>query len=266
MKVCNRILAGLTLLISATLLLLSLAVGIGVWLIKEPVTAKATHVFERIEAALDVADQGLDHVKTSLARATECLDSVRDDQKQLAGEPRKADIARRLLVRIVQQRLAPALGDAHEKLHTVTEAAVVVNSMLEDLGNLPFLSVTGLDVDRLTAMNSNLSRAESSAWELLRLLGEPASEPGSDAAARSSEVERTLQAMRGLIAEYEPRLTQVRQQTEGLKSRTLAWVTRASILISVVCFWIALSQVSLMFHTCAWWKNARLSGPRAIPT
>jgi hypothetical protein len=257
MRVCRRVLAGLTLLLSAAGLLLSLAGGVGVWAVKGPVTAKATWVFQRVEAALDVADQGLEHVKTSLDRAAERLDNVRKQQRQLARErePRKADTARRFLARTVQQSVAPELGNAHEKLHTVAEAAVVVNSVLEDVGNFPLFSVTGLDVNHLTEINSNLSRVESTAWELLRLLGDPGSETGSDTENRLSQVERTLQTIRGLTAEYEPQLAQVRQRTEGLKSKTLPWITPAAIIISLACFWVALSQLSLLARAWSWWKR-----------
>jgi hypothetical protein len=265
MKVYKRILAGLTLLLSAAGLLLSLAAGIGVWIVKEPATAKATHVFERVEAALDIADQGLNQVKASLVRAAERLDSAREEQRKLAQEPQRASTLRRMLARTVQQSIAPELGDAHERLHTVAEAAVVVNSVLEDVGNFPFLSVAGLDIDRLSEMNDRLVNVGPAAWELSRLLGEP--EPDSDAARNQlSRIDQTLTTLRGRIAEFEPRLTEVRQRTEGLKSKTLPWITPAAFLISAVCFWIALSQVSVACHAWSWWKHSGRDNSPAIPT
>jgi hypothetical protein len=263
MNVCKRILAGLALLLSAALLLLSLAGGVGVWIVKGPATAKATRVFGRLEAALDVAEQNLDQVKTSLARAAERLDSAREEQRKLAQEPQPNSALRRLLARTVQTKMGPELGNAHEKLHTVAEAAVVVNSVLEDVGNFPFLSVTGLDIDRLTEMNNRLADVGPAAWELSRLLGEPV--PDSDAAnTQLSQIDQALKTMRRSIAEYESQVTEVRQRTEALKSRTLPWITPAAVLISVVCFWIALSQVSLMFHARSWWKHSGPSNLRPI--
>jgi hypothetical protein len=262
MSILIRFLAGLTLLLGIAGLLLSLAGGIGVWVVKGPVTAKATHVFERIAAALDLADQGLAQVKTSLARASERLGTVREEQRQIAQEPRRGDAARRLLARTVQQRVAPELGNAHEKLHTVAEAAVVVNSVLEDVGNFPFLSVAGLDMNRLTGINDGLTRVESSAWELLRLLGE--SGPEADAGAAStqlSQIDQTLKTMQGWIADYEPQLLQVRQRTEALQSRTLPWITPAAVLITLVCLWIALSQVSVLAHAWSWWQDSGHNTP-----
>jgi hypothetical protein len=255
MKVCKRILAGLALLLAIVMLLLSLAGGLGVWIVKEPATAKATHVFERIEAALKIADQGLGHVKTSLDRAAESLDSVKEDQRELARRPQAGAALGSLMARKVQRTLAPELGNANEKLHTVAEAAVVVNAILEDVGSFPFLSVVGLDLDRLTEMNSRLADVAPAAWRLSRLLGEPA--PDSDAAGNTqlSLVEGTLKAMQGFVAEYQPRVAEVRQRTEDLKSRIFFWITPASVLVSLICFWIALSQISILFHIRSWWKR-----------
>jgi hypothetical protein len=133
----------------------------------------------------------------------------------------------------------------------------VVNSVLEDVGNFPFLSVAGLEVGDLTETNSRLTQVESSAWNLTRLLGEPGPEPASDGASTEvSRIERALKTMRGLLAAYEPRLTQVRERTEGLKSKTLGWILPASVLVSFACFWIALSQVSLMCHAWSWCRHS----------
>jgi hypothetical protein len=253
MIIWRRILAALTFLLSAAMLLTSLMGGVGVWIVKGPAATKATRVFERIDAALDGGEQNLDQVKSSLARAAERLDNAREEQKKLAEAPANSTL-RRTLVRTVQRGIAPELGNAQDKLHAIAEAAVVVNSVPEDLGNFPFVAVAGLDRDSLTRMNDQLSNAGPAAWELSRLLGER--EPDSDVAAQESRIERSLQTMRGLVAEFEPRLTDVRRRTAELKSKTLRWITPAAALISAVCFWIALSQVSLVSHAWSWWKRS----------
>ena len=112
MRACKRILAGLVFLLSTVGLLLSVAAGVGVWVVKGPVTDRTTRVFGRIDAALDVAEQGLDHAQSSLGRAAERLDGVRQEQRNLAEEPRRNGALGRMLARTVQQRVAPELGDA----------------------------------------------------------------------------------------------------------------------------------------------------------
>ncbi len=251
----KRIVAALTLLISIAGLLLSIAGGVGIWIVKPPLMAKTAYVFDRVETALDVASQGLDHVKTSLARAAERLETVKEEQRKIAQQPQTGGTMRRLMARTVQQRMAPEFSDAHEHLHTVAEAAVVVNTVLEDVGNFPLFSVTGLEMGDLTEMNNRLTQVESSAWEMTRLLGESGKD-ADGAEAGLSKIERSLETMQGLIATYEPRLAQVRQQTEQVKLKKLAWALPVAIGISFVCFWIALSQISLMIHACSWWRQA----------
>jgi hypothetical protein len=108
-------------------------------------------------------------------------------------------------------------------------------------------------------LNSRLADVGPAASELGRLLG--AQEEDARAAGQQLlRIGLTVKMLQGLIADYEPRLTAVRQRTEQLKSRTLPWITPAVILISVVCLWVALSQLSLMAHTWSWWTRAGHSG------
>jgi hypothetical protein len=256
MRVCKRILAGLVFLLSLVGLLLSVAAGVGVWVVRGPATDRAVRTFGRVGAALDVADNGLDHVQASLTRAAERLDGVKEEQRKRAREPRRNSVLGRTLARTVQQRVAPEFTDAHETLNTVAEAAVVVNSVLEDLGNFPLLASTGLDLDRLTEMNNRLADVGPAAWELSRLLGELGPESDADADAQVSRIERTLETMRGMVGDYQTQVRQARQRTDELKAKTLTWITPAAILVSLVCFWIALSQVSLLFHARSWWRRS----------
>jgi hypothetical protein len=264
MCICKRILAGLTFLMSLAVLLLALAGGVGVWLVKGPATAKLTWALERIDAALSIVEEGLDHVKQRLAAAAERLNRTREEQRSLAEDPGRNDVLRRMLASGMQRMMAPEM-DAHAKLHKVAEAAIVANTVLEDLGPLSALPIPGLNLGDLEEISNKLNAVESTAWEMSRLFSER--EVDSTAAgARLSAIQQILQTVQGLIAKYEPLVVQVRERTEQLKSMTLPWITPAAILISVVCFWIALAQVSLMFHACGWWKCAGKSNSPAAPT
>ena len=260
MKTWRRILAVIALILSTVGLLLSLLAGAGVWIVERPARVKAANVFGRIETALVVADQNLTQLKASLARATERLEQVGQEQRKLAQAPRRADPTRRFLARTVKQRIAPEFTDAREKLHTVAEAAIVVNSMLDDVGNFPLLSVAGLEMDGLAAMNSRLGEVGPAAWELSRLFVEP--EPDTKGEAEElSRIERTLNAVRELIAEFEARLAEFRQRTLALRSKIMPWITPAAVVISLACFWVALSQFSVLCRAWTWWK--RSSGKRS---
>jgi hypothetical protein len=114
-------------------------------------------------------------------------------------------------------------------------------------------------------MNDRLATVAPAAWELSRLLGEP--EADSDAARNQvSRIERTLTTLRERIAEFEPQVTEVRRRTEWLKSRTLPRVMPAAVVISAVCFWVALSQISVACHAWSWWNRSSHDNSPTIPT
>ncbi len=252
MIVVTRLLAALVFLVAAAMLLLSLAGGVGVWIVKEPATAKTAKIFERIDAALNVADQGLAQVETSLTQAAQRLADARQEQQKLAQQAQPNNALQRFLARTVQQQIAPGMTDANQKLFAVAEAVVVINSVLEDVGNFPLLSVTGLDTERLDDINRRLADVPPAVWDLSRLMGETAPE----ADEQFSRIQQALQTLQGLVAAYAAQVTEVRQRTDGLKARVFAWITPAAAAISAVCFWIALSQLSLMVHACSWWKGS----------
>lgn len=253
MFLCKRIIAALTLLLSLAGLLISLVIGIGIWFVADVATARVNQIFVRIESGLDAADNGLRQVRASLLAATEHLDSVRQDQKKISEQPQKKNVMRKAMARSVQQNLAPKIGDAHEKLRTVAEATVVVNSVLEDLSNIPSFREKGLDRDHLVNLNHRLAEVGPAAWELSRLLGEP--DTDADAATEITRVEQALQRMQGQLNEFEPRLQDLRQRTTRLKERSLYGITTATVLVSALSFWIGISQISLMVHAWGWRKR-----------
>jgi hypothetical protein len=98
---------------------------------------------------------------------------------------------------------------------------------------------------------------------LSRLLAAPESVQDPDAEdAQLSRIEQALQAAREWLAGYKAQVEQVRQRTTELRSRTLSWITSAALGASLVCFWVALSQVSVLAHARSWWRRSGQINPR----
>lgn len=249
MSLSKSVLGGLALVLAASALVVSLVVAIGIWIVKRPAEDRLAHVFRRIGGALTMADEGLDSVRKSLAAAAERLDSVKIEQRKTAQAPGNGGAARRIMARTVQQRIAPEISNAHEKLHTVAEAAVVVNAVLADMENFPFLSALGFEVGDMTELNNTLTQVESSAWELGRLFVE--NESDAEASVQMSRIEQSLAKLQDLLASYESKVKLVRQRTDEVQARTESWSTPVSIFISLAGFWVALSQLCVLSRAWA---------------
>jgi len=252
MTLLGRALVALVFVVAVAALLLSLAAGVGVWVVKRPATDFATRKFDKAESALDKADRGLALVRSSLANADERLAEVRRQQQ---AAPRD-NTARRLMAEMVQRAIAPQLGEAQVASNAIAEALVVAQSLLEDVAELP-TEKTGLDAERLTRLQGQLSKAAPAAWELSRLLGDTE----QDVDEQYSRLQQLLRAGQELAAEYESRLAEVRQQTERARAKTFAWITPVAAIVSFASFWVALSQLSVLAHARSFWRRLGRTTP-----
>ncbi|MGE3803397.1 MAG: hypothetical protein AB7K24_01850 [Gemmataceae bacterium] len=241
--------AALTALLAAACFFICVAGSFGIWIANGWATERLTLIFARVAGTLDAANQGLDQVKASLDRAGTRLAATREEQRKLAQDPQNNNTMHRWVARTVQQRVVPELGDANEKLHKVAELAVVVNSILEDVGTFPAFAASGLDLERLAEVNSQLAGVGSATWELSRLLAD--SNDKYDPDRVGDQLSRVQQ-----IAAYEPQLVRVRDTRATLEAKTFKWLDIVSVIVSISCVWIALSQISMFFHACTWWRRS----------
>lgn len=254
MTFVKRVLAIIVVLVSVAGLLLALAGGVGIWTVKQSVTETVTGILDRIGEGIDVARENLQQVKVSLARAQERLSEARAENRRIAQEPENGPNLRRMMARSVTQFVAPELGDANAKMYDIAKASVVVNSILEDVGNFPLLDVAGFNVEEISSLNEQLAAVGPTAFELSRLLNDPNAST-ADAEAQVSRIEQTVTALKGWVVKYEQMLADVQDRKVDLTNRTLPWITPGAILISLACFWIAVSQVGMLFHAQRWWRH-----------
>jgi hypothetical protein len=174
MRTCKRTLALIAFFLGLVGLLVSLTVGVGVWVVREKVTSKATSVLDTVEGKLGTGDKALGHVKESLDNASKRLEAAREEQTKSAQVPAPGlrSMSRRVMARTIANQVAPELENARGTFQAVAEAALVANSVLGEIGNFPLLTDSGVNRDQLSEINSRLSQVETSAWELSRHLGD----------------------------------------------------------------------------------------------
>jgi hypothetical protein len=102
-------------------------------------------------------------------------------------------------------------------------------------------------------LNNSLVELGPAAWELARRLDGP--EADRDAGTQVSRIDQGLQIIQRQLVDYHQRVQEVRQRKDELKSRTLTGIRSVAVLLSGICLWIAVSQVSILFHAWSWWKG-----------
>lgn len=258
MIIIRRVVAVLVTVVSVAVLLAALAGGVGVWVIKGRLTAETTRLLDRADAALDVAGRALGDADTSLTRAADSVQKMKEGHSQLVGgaaQDRRP--ALNLIALSLNDGLMPQVRDARGRLQAAAEVAVALQSLLGGIDQLPLVSVSRPEADRIREANDDLTQVAGSAEALRGLLTGGAGGPAPAAVgSRVDNIQRLLKEVRSRIEEYERKVTDARQEVGVVRARALAWIGPGTLIVSLVLFWIALSQVSVLAHVRSWlWRG-----------
>jgi len=69
------------------------------------------------------------------------------------------------------------------------------------------------------------------------------------------EVELVLQLCQKTLADWLSELAEANARLPGAKNETLYWLHAGAIIITIVCVWVAISQISLFIHGWGWLRR-----------
>src|SRR5262249_25374410 len=197
----------------------SLGALTALWVYKGPLEKRAITVLDRLEGALGRARTGLDVVRETTAQARKDLNEFKKTSDPATGDRKKNRLVMKTLARTVKQELAPQVSDVHATLSGVTEASVVLGSLLEGADRLPLGSVGKVDTDELRDLTGLLHEVGKTSQQLSALIPpeKRADDPSAAAILRdeTSAVEERLRSVHAASSQYETRVA-------DLESRVVA--------------------------------------------
>jgi hypothetical protein len=245
--VFRRLTAFLLLLIGVAGIALVAAGIVACWTKLPPLGQRASTVCERAERILGVTAESLSQVKVSLDKARADLGTIKEAEKALPqAEPAKQRL-RRTASRKVAEQLSPDLGDVRQKLATLTDVAMVANSLLEGLDQVPLAHMLPLEPDQFQDAERHLSNVTRSAQRLQTMLG-PLPDGGGGVEAQTSEMQDALGRVGAKVDGLLDRVEQARDRVGGLRSDLLRWLPFAEVGATILLIWIGLGQLSLLVH------------------
>ena len=102
-------------------------------------------------------------------------------------------------------------------MNTVTDAAVVLNSILGGLNELPETAIPTLDTDRLKEVQGSLSDLTKSSRQMGNLLNQ-----GGDADAQAARIDDLLTKVIDLVADLQEKVGKVQSDVAKLQERCRA--------------------------------------------
>jgi hypothetical protein len=243
---------GLVLILLGVAGLLLCAAGVvAAWRAQARLAPVAGQLSDRAEKTLDLTEQGLARVTAMLTKARSDLRTF--EQAPAGGSPPSPDgFMEQAAFRYLAQDLGNRFGNARQSIDAVTMAAVVANSLLESLEEIPLAEFGRLDKDQLEQVSQHLQSLVVGAQKLNAALG--AKGGAADARQVSAEMEDSLtkvidrlEGLKALAAAYKVRVAE-------LSSSVSFWIHWGPLLVTGVLIWVALGQLSLILHGRAWWR------------
>jgi len=256
MNLLRRTLALVLVLLAILGLVASLGAVTVLWAYKRPLETRAIRVLDRLEGALDRAAQGLRVVRDTTARAREDLDKFK---KSSAPDAKPNSLVMKSLARKVKQQLAPQVSDVHATHSGVTEATVVLGSLLEGADRLPLGSVGQVDTDELQKLTGLLGEVGKTSQQLSALIPpeDRADDPNAVAALSrdTKTVEEGLNRVHTASVEYGARVADLTARVATIHARLPNALQTGSAWLTVVLVWIAISQVIVVLYALSLWRR-----------
>ena len=257
MRIPQRLLAAFALALCTVGFVGCLAGVIGIWLVQASLIDRGNKVIGRIETRLGQARSVTRQMDDVLLKASNSLDEARAAPARPGQEDETTRLALKMAARKVRQEVHGQVEVAREQLQTVTEAAIVVNSILGDVNELPFVAVSSLDESQVKELGGRLGQVATLSQQLSEMLdkGRTPDDKSLTLAVpeHSSAVARTLNEARGAIGTFEEKVAEISSRVAFLKARFVSAVQLGAIVLTLVLLWIALSQASLFLHA---WTSA----------
>jgi chromosome segregation ATPase len=247
----RRILAGLLIALSATLLVASLA-GIGaIWFYNEKLTREATGKLNEIDIELAQAQATLKSSEQELERALRIVDGAQAALEKLSQKTEGADNLFGEIQSTLDDRLLPELKQTRSRILSARTALENLQSVLNGIGSL----IPGVDlnvpgkilVDLIASarsLDAEISNVESLATQASVFVGDTGYLLGGDL----SQTRKSFQNFISSIQDYEVKVARWRGQTQDLIEGAPRWIDQASIGLTIFLTWFAFSQFGLLLH------------------
>jgi methyl-accepting chemotaxis protein len=256
----KRPLGLLAMIASVLAIVLSLLAIVGIW------TGRGA-VFERLDAVIVGSDGKLEQVEARamqlsvrLEDARVRVDSLRSQAETLAEGNQ---ISRRIvegLLSNLDEEIGADLRDARDNYIAIRERLATISARMEQLrGVFPGLPVLPLPIEELQAVDGRFREIDATIAEIRSQLIDTES-PGTSIFTRIAEgSQRLVDGIEEVASVVTSALNSLSNAREGVKVQQAIindWVTQISLILSGVCVYIALLNVSLFAHGRSWFRNA----------
>lgn len=250
MRTVKRILSIVVMVISALMLVLS-PVGIaGAWIVRGQLRGNLEEVVTAAETRAETVQQELDRLESTLSRAIDEVATVEREVERLGADleqntPLLTAISDRLGL-----QLSPLIDKAGELVVTIRETVAAVNSIVESVNALPFVSNPVSELEKLNRLSQDLDDLVEEIQDLRTTIDQRQSEIVQGAVTLittpTSQIGDMLETMQATVLGYGQEIDSLLEGLSRLYSSVERGLTWGAVILTLVLLWLAVSQVGMV--------------------
>jgi hypothetical protein len=245
-SMARTIFSWILIILSALLLLASVAGIAAIWIYNEPLTREGLRRLNEIDAELRLGEAALGSAGVELERSLAILDSTEAAlNKFTQNDPQGffEDVQTTL-----NDELLPELETARERLIEARDTLENVRVVVFGLNIVPFIQVNIPD-KMLTDLIDSADSLEAEIGDIGDLAGQASTLLDDASALFGGDLAGTRESLEGFLTEvtaYEQKISGWRDLAAEVRDALPVWIDRASIFLTIFLLWFGLSQVGLI--------------------
>ena len=249
MRTVKRVLSFVVMIISGLMLVLSPLGITGTWVLRGQLLSDMAGIVAGAESRAETVQQELDRLGRILAQAADEVAALEQEVQSLGAD---LDQNQPLIDAISDKlglQLSPLIDRVSEILARTRETAAEVNSILEAISALPFVTSRVADLEPLNQLSEDLD-ALVREFEVLRTtLDQRQSEIVQGAVALivvpAEQIGAVLDDMEAGVSGTSREIDRLREGLSSLQAVVRRRLTWGAVALTLILAWLALSQVGL---------------------
>lgn len=247
----RKILTGTILALSSILLAFSVIAVAALWIYNEELTRKSVARLKDVDLQLEQTQATLQASQTELERALSIVDATEKTLQQLVDPASGSENAFESIQNTLDDKLIPDLKTTRQRIDEARATLENLRSVLQRItGFVPFVDLNGPDkivadlILSATSLDADISDMEVVAQQASTFVGDTSYLLGGDLTQTRDSLQNFLTA----IQEYEQKVTDWREQVAAIREGAPRWIDQASIGLTILLAWFALSQFGMILH------------------
>jgi len=225
-----------------------------------PVTETLLGKLTEVNTELKQARSALQDAQKELARTLRMVDRAEESLQALSKQREQAKEFLDTVNGMLGNTITPNIEASKEKIEQARKSFDEIRTSIENLNKIPFVEIEVPDDGLLDYFDEIIATLEGEVGQVEEVANNASTFMNDTSYFLGGDFGETREHINNLsevVDAYETKIAGWQREVDLLIEKTPEWINRASALLAVLLIWLAFSQLGLILHGLALWRDAK---------